>query len=132
MSKIFWDTNLFVYLVEGGAETDRVATLRRRMLKRGDELLTSALTLGELLVKPAEKGNTTLVRRYEQAISRNGFAVRPPRRSPVRGDPAGSLNSGTGRHPTRLRCGGRHGHVRDQRPAPEQEDRRRNPFHPVS
>ena len=39
------------------------------MFERNDELLTSALTLGEILVKPKEAGNTTLVRRYEQAIA---------------------------------------------------------------
>ena len=44
MSKVFWDTNLFVYLVEDrGERAERVAALRRRMIERDDELLTSAL-----------------------------------------------------------------------------------------
>src|SRR5262249_4428203 len=34
----------------------RVKQVRARMFARGDQLLTSALTLGELLVKPLEKG----------------------------------------------------------------------------
>ena len=69
MSRVFWDTNLFVYLVEDrGERAERVATLRRRMIERDDELLTSALTLGEVLVKPLEIGDDDLVRRYEQAI----------------------------------------------------------------
>jgi hypothetical protein len=34
----------------------RVARLRERMLERGDELYTSTLTLGEVLVKPFEQG----------------------------------------------------------------------------
>ena len=76
MSKIFWDTNLFVYLVEGGARAEEVAALRRRMIERGDELLTSALTLGELLVKPAEAGDKVLMRRYEQALA-SGATVLP-------------------------------------------------------
>ena len=42
--------------------------LRRRMTERGDELLTSALTLGEILVKPVEAGNEDLARRYRQVI----------------------------------------------------------------
>lgn len=71
MSRIFWDTNLFVYLFEGrSAEAEQVCALRRRMLERGDELLTSALTLGELLVKPVEVGNEELARHYERAIPR--------------------------------------------------------------
>ena len=54
MSRIFWDTNLFVYLLEGGGEAaERVASLRNRMIERKDELVTSALTLGEVLVKPS-------------------------------------------------------------------------------
>lgn len=57
VSRIFWDTDLFVYLVEGRGRGEQVAALRRRMLEREDKLLTSALTLGELLVKPMEAGN---------------------------------------------------------------------------
>ena len=56
MTRVFWDTNLFVYLLEGGVFAARVKTLRARMLERGDQLVTSALTLGELLVKPREQG----------------------------------------------------------------------------
>jgi predicted nucleic acid-binding protein len=54
MTRVFWDTNLFVYLLEGGSEASRVRQVRSRMLERGDQLVTSALTLGELLVKPRE------------------------------------------------------------------------------
>ena len=70
MSRIFWDTNLFVYLLEDKGElAERVVSLRERMIERNDELLTSALTVGEILVKPLEAGNETLARRYEQAIT---------------------------------------------------------------
>ena len=69
MSRIFWDTNLFVYLVEDrGARAEQVVALRQWMIEREDELLTSALTLGEVLVKPVEAGDEALVRRYEHAI----------------------------------------------------------------
>lgn len=60
MTRVFWDTNIFVYLFEGGAFAPRVKELRSRMLARGDQLLTSALTLGELLVKPREKGEAAV------------------------------------------------------------------------
>ena len=69
MSRIFWDTNLFVYLVEDrGTRAEQVVALRQWMIQREDELLTSALTLGEVLVKPMEAGDEDLMRRYEQAI----------------------------------------------------------------
>ena len=47
MTRVFWDTNLFVYLFEGGAFAARVGQVRARMLERGDQLVTSALTLWE-------------------------------------------------------------------------------------
>lgn len=70
MSRIFWDTNLFVYLLEDKGElTEQVVALRERMVERRDDLLTSTLTLGEILVKPVEAEDENLVRRYEQAIT---------------------------------------------------------------
>ena len=70
MSRIFWDTNLFIYLIEDfGAFSDRVVALRTRMLERGDQLLTSALTLGEVLVKPMEAGREDLQRAYGEALT---------------------------------------------------------------
>ena len=77
MSRIFWDTNLFVYLVEQkGPLSRRVEAVRRRMIVRGDDLFTSALTLGELLVKPVTGGNRDLTRRYEQLVL-SGATVLP-------------------------------------------------------
>ncbi len=70
MSRIFWDTNLFIYLWEDyGALSQAVVELRAKMLQRGDQLLTSTLTLAEILVKPTVAGNTELCRKYEEAIS---------------------------------------------------------------
>jgi predicted nucleic acid-binding protein len=69
MSRVFWDTNLFIYLFEDyGTLSKAVAQLRSAMLARGDQLLTSTLTLGEILVKPTERGDTELCTKYERAI----------------------------------------------------------------
>ena len=77
MSRIFWDTNLFIYLIEDhGDLSERVALLRKRMIERKDDLYTSALTLGEVLVKPVEVGDEILARRYEAAL-RQGAAIIP-------------------------------------------------------
>ena len=76
MSRVFWDTNLFIYLFEDrGERADRVAAVRSRMLERGDELLTSTLTIGEILVKPTRAGRTDLVRQYEQRIAQAATIV---------------------------------------------------------
>jgi len=70
VSRIFWDTNLFIYLFEDyGTLSRAVAQLRSNMLARGDQLLTSTLTLGEILVKPTERKNSELCRKYEHAIT---------------------------------------------------------------
>ena len=69
MSKVFWDTNLFVYLLEDkGKYAEQVIAVRQWMIEREDQLLTSTLTIGEVLVKPLEVGDIGLVRHYEQAI----------------------------------------------------------------
>lgn len=71
MSRIFWDTNLFIYLFEDYGEfSQHVAEIRKRMLTRGDQLYTSMLTLGEVLVKPMERKDEPLQQKYEEAISR--------------------------------------------------------------
>jgi len=69
MARVFWDTNLFIYLVEDKGELgERVEYLWRGMLERCDRLYTSALTLGELLVKPAMDGRHDLEQRYLQLL----------------------------------------------------------------
>lgn len=69
MSRIFWDTNLFIYLFEGYSPlSKRVAALRQSMLTRGDQLLTSTLTMGEILVKPMERGDRELSKKYEETL----------------------------------------------------------------
>jgi len=70
MSRIFWDTNIYIYLFENYGEFSRQAVnLREKMLARGDLLLTSALTLGEVMVKPMERGDARLCEEYEEAIT---------------------------------------------------------------
>lgn len=70
MSRVFWDTNLFIYLFEDYGKFSRsTAELRGKMLERGDQLLTSTLTLGEILVKPTQLRDLELCVKYERAIS---------------------------------------------------------------
>ena len=65
MARVFWDTNLFIYLFEKNTKwSPPVIELRRRMLARGDELLTSYLTVGEVITKPKQLNNAMLERSY--------------------------------------------------------------------
>jgi len=50
MSKVYWDTMLFIYLLEDNKQyASRVEAIYERMQARGDSLFTSFLSLGELL-----------------------------------------------------------------------------------
>ena len=70
MSRIFWDTNLFIYLLEPNEKfSPMTRELRIKMLRRGDVLLTSTISLAEVLVKPTQAGDEQRCRRYERAIA---------------------------------------------------------------
>ena len=50
MSRIYWDTMLFIYWLEDNPQyARRVTEIRSRMKERRDELLTGAFTFGEVL-----------------------------------------------------------------------------------
>jgi uncharacterized protein len=69
MSRIFFDTNVFIYMFEGlEPNRTRMIEIRRRMLERGDRIVTSAMTLGEVLVKPTKLGQTSLIEQYDRVI----------------------------------------------------------------
>jgi predicted nucleic acid-binding protein len=69
MSKVFFDTNVFIYLFEDYEPfSSMVDATWRRMVQRRDHLVTSAMTLGELLVKPTKLGQASLVESYDRAI----------------------------------------------------------------
>lgn len=76
VSRIFWDTNLFIYLFEGtGAIAKQVAGLRRRMVERRDQLLTSTMTLGEVLVKPLQQGDQKAAAYYQKVITSTATVI---------------------------------------------------------
>ncbi|HYL86931.1 MAG TPA: type II toxin-antitoxin system VapC family toxin [Candidatus Angelobacter sp.] len=76
MSRIFWDTNLFIYLFESfGPLSKQVASLRNRMIARGDQLLTSAMTLGEILVKPNRSGDAKAAAYYQKLLTTTAVVV---------------------------------------------------------
>lgn len=70
MSRIFWDTNIYIYLLEDyGPWSELAKNLREKMIDRQDQLITSALTLGEILVKPTAAGETELCRKYVEGLA---------------------------------------------------------------
>lgn len=70
MSIVFWDTMLFVYLIEEQPVfADRVEGLRLRILDRDDQLVTSAMTLGELLAGTSAQMDTRVAELYRKALA---------------------------------------------------------------
>lgn len=67
--RIFWDTNLFIYLWEGGEHAPVMDCLADFVEREQHTLATSTLTLGEILVHPFRRGTERLVRQYRQAFS---------------------------------------------------------------
>lgn len=53
MSRVYWDTMLFAYILEGNPVFGQAAReAYRGFLRRGDTICTSVFTLGEILVRP--------------------------------------------------------------------------------
>ncbi len=76
MSKVFFDTNVFIYMFEGlEPNRSRVLEIRKRMLDRGDRIVTSAMTLGEIMVKPTKLGQTSLIEQYDRAIRSTAHVI---------------------------------------------------------
>jgi predicted nucleic acid-binding protein len=76
MSRVFWDTNIFIYFFEDHGQQGKMArVLRERMLQRGDQLITSAMTVGEILVKPNERQDVKLCKEYEEAITTTALVL---------------------------------------------------------
>jgi len=78
MSRIYWDTMLFIYLLEDHPEfSARSEQLLERSYKRGDTLYTSYLALGEVLTgaeKSPEPQKTLAIR---ETLGEIGFSYLP-------------------------------------------------------
>lgn len=78
MSRIFLDTNFFIYLIEGASpQAARARYLIRAFATRRDEILTSVMSLGEVLVAPFSKGDVALAQRYRRIFHGPGITVLP-------------------------------------------------------
>jgi predicted nucleic acid-binding protein len=85
MSRIFFDTNLFIYLLEDvGERGKQVEAIVERISERHDDLLTSVLTLGEVLVKPLAVDDLAWAEKYEALMNTPGVSVLPFDRASAR------------------------------------------------
>ena len=78
MSRIFLDTNFFIYLIQGkGSQSIRTKYLLNAFSMRRDEILTSVMTVGEILVVPMREGDRALAHRYRKILHSPGITVLP-------------------------------------------------------
>lgn len=78
MSRVFLDTNFFIYLIEGRSPSAaRARYLAKAFTARRDEVLTSVMSLGEVLVGPLKNGDHALAQRYRQIFRGRGISVLP-------------------------------------------------------
>jgi predicted nucleic acid-binding protein len=78
VSRVFLDTNLWIYIVEDAGDLSRHARdLVLRAAERRDTLLTSTMTVGEVLTKPRELKLHALAGRYRSLLASPGVIVLP-------------------------------------------------------
>jgi predicted nucleic acid-binding protein len=75
MSRIFWDTMLFIYLMDNHpVYSNRVRQLLNRSYRRGDCLLTSYLALGEIVAGAEKSPNRGKAAAIRSTIEEMGFS----------------------------------------------------------
>jgi uncharacterized protein len=69
VSRIYWDTMLFVYWIEENpAYSKRMKQIVSRMKERGDQLCTSCFAIGEVLVGPHKMRANHLVEQIRRIL----------------------------------------------------------------
>ncbi len=78
MSRIFWDTMLFVYWIEEHPRyAKRIRQLILKMDERGDQLCTSALAVGEALLGPRKAGSREVAAKMIEVFKSSFVEVIP-------------------------------------------------------
>ena len=76
MTRFFWDTNVFIYLLDAKGEWNEAArSLRTSMKQHGIQLVTSTMTLGEMQVGAKKAGDEAMASQYKTAILRTATVV---------------------------------------------------------
>ena len=78
MSRVFWDTMLLIYLLEGNpAYRKRADELLARSRRRADSLFTSCLALGEVMAGVEKAQKTQAAEKLQDALRGMGFTFLP-------------------------------------------------------
>ena len=78
MSRVYWDTMLFVYLLENNpTHAPRVDSLLVRARRRRDSLFTSYLALGEIMAGVEKSHDSKAAGAVRDAVVKMGFSLLP-------------------------------------------------------
>lgn len=78
MSRIYWDTMLFIYYFEGHSEFGpRVRHIHQEMMRRGDVLCTSVFTAAEILIGPQKQKSYKRVEELKEYFESDEIEVIP-------------------------------------------------------
>ena len=85
MSRVYWDSMLFIYWLESHPDyAPRVDKLFQASLTRGDEFCTSIFTVGEVLVGPAKMRDAQLAAKIERFFDSGLVTLLPVTRDATR------------------------------------------------
>jgi predicted nucleic acid-binding protein len=78
MNQVYWDSMLFIYLLEGNPQyVKHVERLLRQIEATGDQLATSVFTLGEVLTGPRKAGATAVVSQIKSYFESGRILILP-------------------------------------------------------
>ncbi len=78
MSRIFWDSMIVIYLLEGHPTFSRRARqLLERSFQRGDSLFTSCFALGEILAIAEKSPDPQKTDKVQETLREMGFSYLP-------------------------------------------------------
>ncbi len=78
MSRIYWDSMLFVYLLEGNPSFGpKVRGILQEMIEREDTLCTSVFCIGEVLTGPRQIGSHSGADRVKEFFASGAVEVLP-------------------------------------------------------
>lgn len=98
MSRIYWDSMLFIYLLEGNPTFGpKVRGILQEMIQRGDTLCTSVFCIGEVLTGPRQDGSHSGADKVKQFFASGAVEVLPF--TPETADRYSMIRATTGVHP---------------------------------
>lgn len=78
MNRVYWDSMLFIYLLEANPEYGlRVQRMYKEMVRRGDILCTSVFAVGEVLTGPRKRNDAAGISALKKFFSSKEVEILP-------------------------------------------------------